>query len=276
MQKSFKAGSRHSAADQQLIATAHDYAKGIMDTMVQLGMAVPAPDPTKAVKVLTPDGLSPRQDAIVASLSGIVDAQGKFTTGTSESGAHYCADSPWDDEGVMCANCVFYQGGMCQIVEGTIDPEGICKFWVIPEKALVMAALEPMPEDMGDMTGMMTEYAMDDMKAIEDRNTTPAQRQDMPAGDFVFPDTRNFPIVTPGDISAAVSSWGRYGGSETFDTFKQKLIALAKRKGDNFISALPQAWLDEMNAKSVLDTPLTIEVGEEVKALARRLLGVTQ
>lgn len=36
-----KAGSRHNAADQQLIATAHDYAKGIMDTMVQLGMAVP-------------------------------------------------------------------------------------------------------------------------------------------------------------------------------------------------------------------------------------------
>ena len=31
-----------------------------------------------------------------------------------------------------------------------------------------------------------------------------------------------------------------------------------------------------MATKSVLDTPLTIEVGDEVKALARRLLGVQQ
>ena len=272
MQKSFKAGSRHSAADQQLIANAHGYAKSMMETMVQLGHAEVDPDPTKAVKVLTPEGLSPRQESIVTALSDIVATSGKFSTGISEAGAHYCADSPWDDEGVICANCVFYQGGACQIVNGMIDPEGICKFWVIPEKALVLAALEPAPEDMDDMMEMS--YAMDDMKAIEDRNTTPKEREAMPAGDFVFPDTRNFPIVTPGDISAAVSSWGRYGGTESFDSFKEKLIALAKRKGQNFVDALPQAWLDEMTAKSTLDTPLTIEVGDEVKALARRLLGV--
>jgi hypothetical protein len=119
----------------------------------------------------------------------------------------------------------------------------------------------------------MMGYAMDDMKAAADRNTTPKERQGMPAGDFVFPDTRNFPIVTPGDISAAVSSWGRYGGTESFDTFKQNLIALAKRKGQNFVDALPQAWIDEMTKKAI-DTPLTIEVGDDVKALARRLLGV--
>jgi hypothetical protein len=244
----------------------------MMETMVQLGHAEVDPNPTKAVKVLTPEGLSPRQESIVTALSDIVATSGKFSTGISEAGAHYCADSPWDDEGVICANCVFYQGGACQIVNGMIDPEGICKFWVIPEKSLVLAALEPAPQDMDDMMEMS--YAMDDMKAIQDRNTTPKEREAMPAGDFVFPDTRNFPIVTPDDISAAVSSWGRYGGTESFDSFKQKLIALAKRKGQNFVDALPQAWLDEMTAKSTLDTPLTIEVGDEVKALARRLLGV--
>ena len=50
MQKSFKAGSRHSAADQQLIAKAHGYAKSMMETMVQLGHAEVDPDPTKAGK----------------------------------------------------------------------------------------------------------------------------------------------------------------------------------------------------------------------------------
>lgn len=87
------------------------------------------------------------------------------------------------------------------------------------------------------------EYAV---AALADRETTPAERADMPAGDFVLPDTRNFPIVTPDDIPAAVSSWGRYRGNATFEQFKQKLIALAVRKGPQFVAALPQAWRDEM------------------------------
>jgi hypothetical protein len=68
----------------------------------------------------------------------------------------------------------------------------------------------------------------------------------MPAGDFVIPETRNFPIVTPDDIPAAVSSWGRYRGDVTFEQFKARLIALATRKGRAFVDALPQSWRDEM------------------------------
>jgi hypothetical protein len=113
------------------------------------------------------------------------------------------------------------------------------------------------------------------MKAEEDRDTTPAERQDMPAGDFVFPDTRNFPVVTPDDIPAAVSSWGRYGGTESFETFKQKLIELATRKGQNFVDALPEEWLAEMETKS-LDGDGTLHISEEMKALARQLLGGLQ
>ena len=205
MQKSFKAGSRHSAADQQLIAKAHDYAKGVMETMTELGYAVPEPDPTKAVKVLTPEGLSPRQDAVVLALAGIVETAGKFSQGISESGAHYCVESPYDDAGIICANCVFYQGGMCQIVEGTIDPEGVCKYWVIPEQTLVTVALEPVT--------METE-----MEVYE------ASAEDM-----------------------------------VMDMVGMEGMAMKTETG-----VVP------------LDTPLTMEVGEEVKALARRLLGVMQ
>ena len=198
-----KAGSRHSAADQQLIAKAHDYAKGVMETMVQLGHAVPDPDPTKAIKVLTPEGLSPRQDAVVIALTGVVATYGKFSQGISESGANYCVESPYDDAGIVCANCVFYQGGMCAAVEGAISPEGMCKYWVIPEKTLVMAALEPAPDEVSAM------------EAYE------SSAQDM-AEDMVG--MEGMAMKTEADV-------------------------------------VP------------LDTPLTIEVGEEVKALARRLLG---
>jgi len=110
------------------------------------------------------------------------------------------------------------------------------------------------------------------VKAAADRDTTMAERQDMPAEDFVFPDTRNFPVVTPSDIPAAVSSWGRYGGSETFETFKQNLIDLAKTKGQDFVDALPKEWLAEMQQKSIVDIG-TMQISEEMKLLARRLLG---
>jgi hypothetical protein len=203
MQKSIKAGSRHSAADQQLIAKSYGYAKSMMDTMVQLGHAEVDPDPTKAVKVLTPDGLSPRQEAVVVALTNIVATSGQFSTGISESGAHYCMESPYDDAGIMCANCVFYMGGACQLVQGAIDPEGICKYWVIPEKALVLAALEPMPEDADDM-----------MELYEGSAEDIAQ-----------------------------------------DEVGMENMAM---KSDDAIA---------------LDTPLTIEVGDEVRNLARKLLG---
>jgi hypothetical protein len=112
----------------------------------------------------------------------------------------------------------------------------------------------------------------DEIAAIEDRNTTPAQREEMPAGDFVIPETRNFPIVTPGDIDAAVSSWGRYRGDVSFETFKARLIELAKAKGEEFVARLPQAWKDEM-ATASLDGNAIMDA-EAVKKFARRLLGV--
>jgi hypothetical protein len=46
--------------------------------------------------------------------------------------------------------------------------------------------------------------------------------------------------MTRGDVEDAVSSWGRYRGQETFETFKQRLTRLAKRK--ELDSALPVSW----------------------------------
>lgn len=68
-------------------------------------------------------------------------------------------------------------------------------------------------------------------------------REDLKDKDFVFPDERKFPIKTSQDVKDAVSSWGRYKGSKSFDEFKRRLKAIARRK--KFDSAIPDSWQGE-------------------------------
>ena len=77
-------------------------------------------------------------------------------------------------------------------------------------------------------------------------------RDTLKPGDYVFSDTKDFPVVTPGDVSDAVSSWGRYKGSESFDSFKSKLTALCRRKGPSFVKELPASW-DVKKGKKMTD-----------------------
>jgi hypothetical protein len=59
---------------------------------------------------------------------------GKFDQGSLSNGAHYAPESPFKDEGLICSSCVFFIGGHgCEVVDGNIEPEGICKLWIIPE-----------------------------------------------------------------------------------------------------------------------------------------------
>lgn len=84
-------------------------------------------------------------------------------------------------------------------------------------------------------------------------------RDKLAASDFVFGDERAFPIVTPGDVPDAVSSWGRYKGSHTFKQFRRALTALADRKGEAFAAKLPKEWtrkrVDAELAKGRKDCP---------------------
>ena len=80
------------------------------------------------------DGLTPRQRAIVDEFEGVVETFGEFNQTSKADGAHYVAVSPFVQQGLICSNCVFYQGGRkCGLVSGDIDPNAICKLWVIPE-----------------------------------------------------------------------------------------------------------------------------------------------
>jgi HK97 family phage prohead protease len=82
-------------------------------------------------------GINPRQGAMYDIYEKIAEEFGKWDQGIGADGAHYVAQSPFADEGMVCANCVFYEGGRgCEIVSGDIAPEGICKLWIIAEKNL--------------------------------------------------------------------------------------------------------------------------------------------
>lgn len=73
------------------------------------------------------------------------------------------------------------------------------------------------------------------------------KRSELDDSDFVFPDERAFPVVTADDLKDAISSWGRYEGEHSFEDFKSKLLALAKRKG--LEASLPDTWKEEMSTE---------------------------
>ena len=79
--------------------------------------------------------LTPRQRAMYDKYEWIADLFGKWSHDTGPDGAHYIAeaDNAFGGDGLNCAACVFYRGGACEIVEGEVEPGGVCKLWVIPE-----------------------------------------------------------------------------------------------------------------------------------------------
>ena len=81
--------------------------------------------------------INPRQLSLYDFYEKLVENFGEFNQGIGADGAHYVAKSPFAEEGMVCANCVFYEGGRgCELVEGDIAPEGICKLWIISENLL--------------------------------------------------------------------------------------------------------------------------------------------
>lgn len=75
------------------------------------------------------------------------------------------------------------------------------------------------------------------------------KRSDLKDGDFLFPETRSFPIVTPQDIPDAISNFGRMKGKMSYDTFLKKLYNMAKRKGPAFVAAFPDASKKQLGLK---------------------------
>ncbi len=85
---------------------------------------------------LTPDLTAP-QVQLYEAYEEIAEELGQFGQDAGPHGSHYMAESPFAGDGMMCANCAFYAGPRaCEIVSGDIAPEGVCKFWIIPERLM--------------------------------------------------------------------------------------------------------------------------------------------
>lgn len=76
------------------------------------------------------------------------------------------------------------------------------------------------------------------------------KRSDLKDSDFLFPETRSFPIVTPQDVPDAISNYGRMKGQMSYDAFLKKLYNMCKRKGPEFVAALPKATKDKLGIKT--------------------------
>lgn len=86
--------------------------------------------------------LNDRQQEQANDLAEMAVEYGKFDQSTGADGAHYApADAnPFKAQGLMCSNCVFYDElNGCQIVSGVIEPEAVCKLWIIPEVTILEA-----------------------------------------------------------------------------------------------------------------------------------------
>jgi hypothetical protein len=73
------------------------------------------------------------------------------------------------------------------------------------------------------------------------------KRSELKDSDFLFPETRSFPIVSPQDVRDAISNYGRMSGNMTYDTFIKKLYNKAKSKGPEFLAAIPESTKKEHN-----------------------------
>jgi len=106
--------------------------------------------------------ITPHQIAQMDSEHDVVELFGQYDQGSGPDGAHYVAESPFAADGLVCSSCVYYEGPRaCHLVAGDIDPNGICKKWIIPG-ALVNpdAVAEPMAPMADEPMAPMAEAAL--------------------------------------------------------------------------------------------------------------------
>ena len=142
---------------------------------------------------ITPD-MSPRQVLMYESLEDIVETVGQFQQDIGANGAHYVDGSgnPFAAEGMVCANCAFYQGPKaCELVTGEIDPAGICKLWVIPERLLTMDQPEAPIPAVGSEQRDMAEQGLRRFHSVAFNRAA----EDGDGRTFEFPFSSEYPVA---------------------------------------------------------------------------------
>jgi hypothetical protein len=81
--------------------------------------------------------LSELQEELAKSLISITMEYGPFQQTSDADGCDYKdASQNKNNGGKCCAECVFFRGAGCAIVYGQVEPQGICRFYIISEDSL--------------------------------------------------------------------------------------------------------------------------------------------
>lgn len=134
--------------------------------------------------------INPRQEFLYEVIEMAVEEFGSFDLSTGPDGVHYAPASknPFKNEGLVCKNCVFFEGGGgCEIVSEPVEPEGVCKFWIIPGNLLMKSEKVEMSEEIEKVNDLTATDRMESMTPFigEDESfTDPKSEEEMePEGD---------------------------------------------------------------------------------------------
>jgi hypothetical protein len=84
--------------------------------------------------------LTERQKDLYLKIIVNLNTYGYFDRGFGSNGIHYAsaAQNPFKEQGIDCENCAFYylegDAPRCELIQGAIEPEAICKFWIVSDE----------------------------------------------------------------------------------------------------------------------------------------------
>ena len=96
------------------------------------------------------------------------------------------------------------------------------------------------------------------------------KRSELKDSDFLYPEERSFPIVTPKDVHDAAKSFGRSKG-KNYEEFKKKLVRKARSKGPAFVAELPDTIKQEHNIKASEGESLTKQYADKAAEMLSEL-----
>lgn len=168
-------------------------------------------------------GLNERQSDQAESLCMIVEEYGQYDQSSKADGAHYAdgQNNVFKSDGLVCSSCIFYEQNACHLVSGTIDPNGICKLWIIPEEKIM-------------------EKKMDAFE-LEKKDFNAKQRRQMAGRGQAMPDG-SYPIGNEQDLKNAIQAFGR---AKNPSAVKRHIITRARALG--LTDLLPEEWKTKKN-----------------------------
>lgn len=91
----------------------------------------------------------PEESELADALIEITQRYGKFNSDDTGVWAGYTPGSENElaSIGVKCGNCILYEGGTsCKIIEAQVEPDGYCRFALIPDGTVTAAGNDPYRE----------------------------------------------------------------------------------------------------------------------------------